>query len=318
MIGQFLITFREVLEAALITAIILAYLVRTDRRHLSRYVWYGVSIAVMVSLVLGASMWLLYGGLSGASKPLFEGVAALIAVFVLTSMLIWMATKGKEIKGEVEVKIGAVAKRGAMIALVSLAFVVVFREGLETVLFLTPFLVTDLAGTLAGAFIGTLSGFMLAFAIFKVGMRIDLRRFFYFTSILLVLLAAGLLGYGLHELTEYVVASGGDPGWWGQYAYALDISKDSVFHHKGAVGSIFAVMFGYTVKPEWIRVIGHLLYLVTVLPLVTLAYRKPEIIERLSRSLRRAYRTLVRRPFGDSPDAQREPQRTEKVERGGT
>jgi high-affinity iron transporter len=104
MIGQFLITFREVLEAALITAIILAYLVRTDRRHLSRYVWYGVSIAVMASLVLGAFVWFLYGGLSGASKPLFEGVAALIAVFVLTSMLIWMATKGKEIKGEVEVK----------------------------------------------------------------------------------------------------------------------------------------------------------------------------------------------------------------------
>lgn len=304
MIGQYLITFREVLEAALITAIILAYLVRTNRRHLSRYVWYGVSIAVMASLLLGASMWLLYGGLSGAAKPLFEGVAALIAVFVLTSMLIWMATKGREIKKGVEAKVGVVAKRGAMIALVSLAFVVVFREGLETVLFLTPFLVTDVAGTLTGAFIGLLSGFILAFAIFKVGMNINLHRFFYFTSILLVLLAAGLLGYGLHELTEYVVASGGDPGWWGQYAYSLDISKDSIFHHKGAVGSIFAVMFGYTVKAEWIRVIGHMLYLVTMLPLVITVYRKPEIIEKVSISLRRAYKILVSRVSGKNPETQ--------------
>jgi high-affinity iron transporter len=304
MIGQYLITFREVLEAALITAIILAYLVRTDRRHLSRYVWYGVSIAVMASLVLGAFVWFLYGGLSGASKPLFEGVAALIAVFVLTSMLIWMATKGKEIKGEVEVKIGTVAKRGAMIALVSLAFVVVFREGLETVLFLTPFLVIDVAGTLAGAFIGFLSGFILAFAIFKVGMNINLHRFFYFTSILLVLLAAGLLGYGLHELTEYVVASGGDPGWWGQYAYALDISEDSVFHHKGAIGSIFAVMFGYAVKAEWIRVLGHMLYLVTVMPLVITVYRKPEVIEKVSRFLKRAYGTLISRISREDSEAE--------------
>jgi high-affinity iron transporter len=302
MLGQYLITFREVLEASLITAIILAYLTRTGREHLTRYVWIGVYISVGVSLVLGAVIWTVYGTLDKPSKVLFEGVAALMAVVVLTSMIYWMAMKGRKIKEEMEEKLGVAVQRGAMIALISLAFIVVFREGLETVLFLTPFLVTDVAGTVAGAVIGVLSGFILAFAIFKVGMKINLHRFFYFTSILLILLAAGLLGYGLHELTEYVVVTGGDPGWLGVNAYVLDISSDSIFHHKGAVGSIFAVMFGYSVKMEWIRVIAHAVYLAVMLPLVVMIYRRPDLIEKISKSVKRVFRVFSRPKASDGID----------------
>ncbi|UCD91726.1 MAG: FTR1 family protein [Methanobacteriota archaeon] len=301
MIGQYLITFREVLEAALITAIILAYLTRTGRENLSRYVWYGVYLSIAVSIVLGATIWMAYGSLSEPSKVLFEGVAALIAVGVLTTMIYWMAVKGKDIKKEMEERVGVVLKRGVMIAMISLAFVVVFREGLETVLFLTPFLVTDAVGTLAGLAIGIISGFVLAFAIFKIGMKINLQRFFYLTSILLILLAAGLLGYAMHELTEYTVVTGGDPGWLGQSAYALDISKDSILHHKGAVGSIFAVTVGYTVSAEWIRVIAHVLYLVIVMPLVIMVYRRPDLIEKLTQTLKKFLRIFSRsEPSGDS------------------
>ena len=98
MLGQYLITFREALEAALIIVIVLAYLKRTDRLHLSKYVMYGVFIAIGVSFVLGIAIWLAYGGITDSQKKLFEGTAALIAVGVLTTMIIWMATKGKEIK----------------------------------------------------------------------------------------------------------------------------------------------------------------------------------------------------------------------------
>jgi high-affinity iron transporter len=301
MLGQYLITFREVLEASLITAIILAYLTRTGREHLTRYVWIGVYISVGVSLVLGAVIWTVYGTLDTANKVLFEGVAALIAVVVLTSMIFWMALKGRHIKEEVEEKLGVAVKRGAMIALISLAFMVVFREGLETVLFLTPFLVTDVAGTVAGVAIGVISGFVLAFAIFKVGMKINLHRFFYFTSILLILLAAGLLGYGLHELTEYVVVTGGDPGWLGANAYVLDISSDSIFHHKGGIGSIFAVMFGYSVKMEWIRIIAHATYLAVMLPLVIAIYKRPELIEKITGSIRKMFRVFSRKKSMDEP-----------------
>jgi len=274
MLGQYLITFREVLEAALITAIVLAYLARTGRKTLSHYVWYGVYLAIAASAVLGVSIWLVYGILSKSVQVLFEGAAALIAVIVLSSMIYWTATKGRELKKEVERKVEAIATREATLGLASFAFIAVFREGFETVLFLTPFMVTDASDTFIGAFLGMLASLGLAYAIFAIGMKINMRRFFYFTSILLVLLAGGLTGYGVHELIEYSELSGTGLGWLGDSAYVLNLSSDSPFHHKGAIGSIFAVMFGYTVEAEWLRLIAHFAYLAIVLPLVIWAYRK--------------------------------------------
>lgn len=272
-----MLAFREALEAALIIAIILAYLARTKRNPLTRYAWYGVYLAVAASLVFGASVWFMYGSLSGPTKALFEGVAALIAVFVLSSMIYWMARKGKELKMEVEKRLEAMATRGATLALTSFTFIVVFREGLETVLFLTPFLVEDTIGTLVGASLGVVASLVLAYGIFVVGMKINIRKFFYFTSILLVLLAGGLAGYGVHELAEYSGDVGIELGWLGEPAYVLDIPRDSPFHHKGAVGSVLAVMFGYTVSAEWVRIIVHFVYLAIALPLVIWVYRKDRI-----------------------------------------
>ncbi len=217
----------------------------------------------------------MYGGLSGPSKALFEGVAALIAVVVLSSMIYWMATKGKELKMEVEKRLETIVTRGSTLALTSFTFIVVFREGLETVLFLTPFLVDDAFGTLVGASLGVVASLALAYAIFVVGMKINIRKFFYFTSILLVLLAGGLVGYGVHELAEYSEDVGIALGWFGQPAYVLNIPTGNPLHHKGVVGSILAVMFGYTVSAEWIRVIVHLAYLAIALPLVFWVYKKP-------------------------------------------
>jgi high-affinity iron transporter len=274
LIGQFLLSFREALEAALITSIILAYLRRIERGPLSRYVWFGVYLAVAASLVSGVSIWFLYGGLSSPTKALFEGGAALFAVLVLSSMIYWMAIKGKEIRREVERRVEATVTRGTTFALISFSFLLVFREGLETVLFPTPFLLNDVMGTLIGVFLGAMASSVLAYAVFVVGMKIDMRRFFYFTSILLVFLAGGIAGYGVHELTEYSEETGVDLGWWAEYAYALEIPGDSLFHHKGAIGSILAVMFGYTVKAEWGRVITHVAYLAATLTLIVWAYKK--------------------------------------------
>ncbi len=92
-----------------------------------------------------------------------------------------------------------------------------------------------------------------------------------------MLLAGGLAGYGVHELVEYSGDIGVELGWLGEHAYALDIPENSLFHHKGAVGAIFAVMFGYTVKAEWARVIVHFTYLAIALPLVIWVYRKDRI-----------------------------------------
>lgn len=295
MFAQYLLTFREVLEAALLAAIILAFLVRTSRGNLAKYAWYGIYGAIITSFVIGAGIWLLYGQLSESNKVLFEGVAALIAVIVLTSMIYWMAVKGRTIKHEVEKRVEAAVTKGAIFALASLTFVLVFREGLETVLFLTPFLVQDVIATLVGAALGLVFGCALSFAIFRFGLRLDIRKFFYFTSILLILLAGGLLGYGIHELIEFGELQGAEFGWWAQAAYALPIDTTSPFHHKGAIGSIFAVMFGYTVRPEWARVVAHLSYLAVTLPLVFVVYRRPQWIEHITSRIRSLLRPTVRK-----------------------
>jgi high-affinity iron transporter len=274
MIGQYLITFREVLEAALIISIVLAYLTRTDRSKLSRYVWYGVLSAIFASVIIGAIIWFVYGSLSSTVKVLFEGVTALIAVVVLSLMIFWMAVKGRELKSEVERRVEDISTRGTAMGLVSFAFIIVFREGIETVLFLTPFLVTDMIATISGLTLGLITSLGLAYGIFVLGMKINIRRFFYFTSILLIFLAGGLLGYGVHELIEYSRLVGMQLGWLGDYAYVLSVQSGSLLHHKGAIGSVLAVMFGYTIKAEWLRVVLHFAYIVIALPLVTWIYKK--------------------------------------------
>jgi len=288
MIGQYLISFREVLEAALIIAIILAYLSRTDRRRLFRFVWYGVCSSVAASMAVGVSVWLAYGALSKSTQVLFEGLTAYLAVFVLSYMVFWMATKGREIKKEIERRVKAMAARRAIFGLAAFSFVVVFREGLETVLFLTNTLVTDPFGTIVGGTLGAITAFVLTYAIFIVGKSIDMRRFFYFTGILLLLLAGGLAGYGTHELIEYNELEGKNLGWLQDPAYDLGIPANSPFHHKGAIGSVFAVMFGYTVVAEWARVIVQATYLIIAIPTLIRVYSPRRFHSLVSRIFRRS------------------------------
>lgn len=296
-LAQYLLSFREVFEAALLSAIILAFLVATNRAHLTRYAWYGIYGAAVASFALGGAIWLAYGTLTKAHQVLFEGVAALIAVGVLTSMIIWMATKGRALKSEVEGRVEKAVTQGTILALASLTFVLVFREGLETVLFLTPFLVQDAVGTIIGAVLGAAFGIGLSFAIFRVGLKLDLRKFFFVTSVLLILLAGGLLGYGVHELIEYAEIQNVDVGWWATSAYNLGLSAGNPaagiapdpFHHKGYIGSIFAVLFGYSQDPEWGRVTAHLVYLAVALPLMIGAY-KPAWFTAFVNRVRSAFR----------------------------
>lgn len=272
MLGQYLIAFRESFEAALVTAIILSYLARNKRLSLARYVLYGASSAIVLSISLGAAVWFIYGILSETFKLLFEALTAFIAVVVLSSMIYWMASKGRRLREEMERKVEVAASRGTVVGLALLGFILVFREGFETLLFLTPFLLSDALGTLVGTSLGALTAVSLAYSVFILGMRINLQRFFYFTSMMLILIAGGLMGYGTHELLEYYEENGLEAGWLSQPAYDLNIPTESLLHHKNLVGSVLGVMLGYTTSAEWARVILHASYLAVTLPLTIRAY----------------------------------------------
>ena len=115
MLGQYLITFREALEAALITAIILSYLNGTGKRYLACYVWYGVILAVATSSVVGVSIFVVYSALNRLSQFLFEALAFFIAVIVLSSIIYWMTVKGKSVKQEMERRIEVITVKGAIV-----------------------------------------------------------------------------------------------------------------------------------------------------------------------------------------------------------
>jgi len=278
-IGQFVITFREAFEALLLVMILVMYLQKTGRHQHVRSAVYGAVGALFAGAAIALAVALIYGGLGEGKKELFEGAASLLAVAVLTYMVYWMATRGREIRSEVERKVSS-SRSHLAVALASFVFVV--REVIETVLFLTPFAARDLVGTAAGAAAGVTLAGLLSYGIFSLGMRFPVRRFFYYSSIMLILIAGGLAGYGVHELIEYAEEEGVELGWLAEPAYQLDIPEGSPLHHKGIVGSVLAVLFGYTVKAEWLRVIVHLTYLAVALPAVHRVYSRAESAPRAS------------------------------------
>ncbi|MGB9857028.1 MAG: FTR1 family iron permease [Dictyoglomaceae bacterium] len=263
MMAQFLIVFRESLEAMLILGIILAYLKRTGRESAKKEVWIGTGFSILLGILLSIIIFTLYGGIK--EKELFEGIASYLAVIVLTSVIYWMSKKGRYIKEEIESK---VSKSLNPIALILFSFVIIFREVLETILFLIPFFTKDLFGTLFSFTLGIVSAFLLTYLIYTVGLKINLKSFFYYTSILLIFIASGLIGYGTHELIEFLEEKGISLYFLGEEAYSLPISQESIFYHKGAVGSIFAILFGYSTSMEWGRLILQTGYLLIFISLI--------------------------------------------------
>ncbi len=260
MIASFLITFREALEAALIVSILLAYVGKIGRKDLKKYLYLGTGLAVLTSVLLGGIVLTIYGGLPAGADKLFEGLASISATIVLTYMIFWMAKNSQKIRGELQKKIDVAVTSGYVFGISSLAFVSVFREGLETVLFLTALATTDPFGTITGALLGISTVLVIAFIMVKGAYKLNIQKFFKYTSVILVVFAAGLFGYGVHELIEADLLPPIVEHVW-------DINPPDVthpLHEKGAIGSILKALVGYDGNPELLRVIVYVGYWLVV------------------------------------------------------
>jgi high-affinity iron transporter len=204
--AAFLITLREGIEAALLISIILAYLNAIGRRDRHRTVWAGTAAALGGSVVAGAVIFLVAGELSHTASEAFEGVVSYLAVGVLTWMIFWMRRNAIKIKGDLHERVDVAVASRSTLALGTLAFLVVGREGLETALFLfSAFKATaetPAALTILGAVLGLALASGLGLALYKGGIRLNLRTFFRVTGALILVVAASLLVYGTHELLE--------------------------------------------------------------------------------------------------------------------
>jgi len=272
-IGEFLIALREAFEAALIIAIAYSYVRKVGGHIYAKYLWYGSFLAMLSGLFAGIYVWILYGSLSRSTQLLFEFASAWTATTVLSSVIYWMTTKAPYLKQDIEQRVATYMSKGETVGLGVFAFIAVFREAVEMALFLTPFIIITPLFSFIGVTMGILAALVLAYVIFAIGVRLNIRRFFYMTAVLLILIAGGLAGYGAHEFVEYAEESGIELGWLSEIAYSLPIQQSDPLHHKGIIGSIFAVMVGYTVKAEWLRVILHVSYLLVALPAIIYKYR---------------------------------------------
>jgi len=263
--APFLIMFREALEAALIVGIIYAYLQKIERKDVTPYLIFGVLSAVVVSLAAGFSLNYYFGGLSGASEKMFEGIASITATVVLTYMIFWMAKNASNIKSTMETKIQTSLSKGYLFGITSLAFVAVVREGIETVLFMTALVSTNTYSTFIGITLGIISVLVISILMMRGIRRLNMQKFFKYTSLLLVIFAAGLFGYGIHELIEAGEILDITFGVLSQPAFNInpaDISNP--FHEKGVIGSILKALVGYDGNPEWLRVVAYLGYWVGI------------------------------------------------------
>ncbi len=203
LVPGFIVGVREGVEAALVVGIILAYLSKIGQRPLHRYVYLGSGIAFAAS-VIGAAMFALFvGEFTGTAEQLFEGIAALVAVVVLTTMILWMMKAAKNIRMHVEQRIDTLVSRRQTTGLASLAFIAVFREGVETVLFMAGLAgAATTADIVAGVGVGILFAAFLGFLLFRASWKVNLKRFFQVTGVFLIVIAAGLFQFGVHELQE--------------------------------------------------------------------------------------------------------------------
>ena len=202
MISSFLVLLREGVEAALIVAIVLAYLHRNAAGKGVRFVWSGVGLGVLASLVTAGIFHWLVGGFSGRAEEVFEGILMLVACGVLTYMVIWTARAARNIRATLTDRVDAALATGHLWSLATLVFFAVWREGVETALFLAALPSANGMMGLIGAAAGLAMAVALALAYYKAAGGLNLRRFFQVTAVLLILMASGLGAHGVHELQE--------------------------------------------------------------------------------------------------------------------
>ncbi|MFF4029600.1 iron uptake transporter permease EfeU [Streptomyces sviceus] len=256
---SFLIGLREGLEAGLIVSVLVATLVRSGARARLPQVWTGVLAAISLALSFGAVLTFTAASLSGTAQEAFGGALSVMAVGFVTAMVFWMRRSARTFSGEIREKVTGALGMGAGMLIVT-SFLAVGREGLETALFLwtTARAAGESTGPLVGAGTGLLLAAGLCWGLYRRVLHINLTRFFTATGAVLIVIAAGVLGYGLRDLQEGGVLPGGT-----SYAVDLGGSVDAGAWYSTLVQGVFNL----TPTMTWLQVAGYVCYLAVVMTL---------------------------------------------------
>ncbi len=256
MFPSFLLSLREGLEAALLLGIVLGALQKMRRTQLKPAVWAGVGLASGLSLVLAVTLSAFGLSLEGMAEAIFEGITMFLAAGVLTWMIFWMSRQARNLRQSLEGDVHRAAAQSGRRGVFVLAFLAVFREGVELALFLTASIFASTAPqVIGGASFGLGTAIVLGWLIFSGTRRLDLRRFFQVTSVLLLLFAAGLVAHGVHEFNEV--------GWIPPIIeHVWDLNP--VLDENSVLGSLLKALFGYNGNPSLSEVLAYLLYFIGI------------------------------------------------------
>jgi len=252
MIPAFLLALREGLEAALIVGIVLGALGKMKRDDLKPTVWMGTISAIFVSIAAAVILYLVGVSFEGEAEEIFEGLTMLLAAAVLTWMILWMRYQAKAVSMNLASDVRQAAIKGGKQTLFFVAFLAIVREGIELALFLTAASFNSgTQATLLGAILGLVVTVIMVWALFASLIKLDLGRFFQYSSILLILFAAGLVAHGVHELNE--------AGWIPVIIeHVWDINF--LFDENSLLGEMAKTLFGYNGNPSLSEVIAYLGY----------------------------------------------------------
>jgi high-affinity iron transporter len=273
-LGNFLIGLREGLEAALVVSILVAYLVKSQRRHQLRWIWLGVGVAVLLSVGVTVGLGLQSRQLTFRTQELLGGALSIVAAAFVTWMIFWMATAAATIAGDLRGRIDAAAGRWWSLTVV--AFLAVGREGMETALILWSNTRTatgrDLpAGApvswepLVAAVLGLLAAVALGYLLYRGAVTLNLTVFFTWTGVFLVLVAAGVLSYGIHDLQE----AGLVPGL---HRHLFDVTH--LVPPSSWYGTLLKGIFNFSPQPTYGEAAAWIAYVVVVLPAFVLVVRR--------------------------------------------
>jgi high-affinity iron transporter len=267
MLGNFLIGLREGLEASLVVVILVAYLVTSGRSALLPRIWAGVAVAVAVSLGFGALLTFGPRGLSFEAQEALGGTLSIVAVGFVTWMVMWMARSARSLSGELKGAVDRAAHAGG-VSLVLVAMLAVGREGLETALFLWAATQAASAGPasttgpLLGAALGLACAVAIGVLIYRGAVRINLGTFFTWTGAFLVVVAAGVLSYGVHDLQEAGILPGLNN-------LAFDVS--GTIAPDSWLGTFLKGILNFSPATTWLEATAWLAYLI---PTMTIFLRK--------------------------------------------
>ena len=255
--GGLLTGLREGVEAALIVGIIAGYLVKIGRADRLFVIWAGVGLALLTSTVVGIGIFVTFGALEGDAEKIFEAAAMLLASAVVTWMLFWMRRQAASMSGELRQGVDKALVAAPLLGLGGLAFTAVIREGIETSLFLIgQAAAVATTGDAVWVVLGAIAGLALAVgigaAIFKFGARLNLQRFFSWTGAALIIIAAGLLSHGVHELIDLGLLP---PLSNEVYNLSAQLPDSE------GIGLFLRAVAGYSAAPELLTLLVHVGYL---------------------------------------------------------